>query len=306
MALPGRAATHDDRKWNVRRLTVPNQKIVVGYDGSPDARKAARWALDEAQRTDAPVELLYAYEWPSYVPAAAMMPAAAVFPDAETDDAVGDMLRKAIAAAAGTHPCVRVTARVEHGTAAVALTQRGGDAGLLVVGGPRHSAVRTLLGSTSGSVSAHARCPVVVVRGEPRATDPVVAGVSESPTAGLVLGFAFEQAAVRGVPLRAVHGWPVPDGGRDLLCDANLEAVAAQRRRLDEIVAYWRERFPHVPVSTEVLVGPPGEVLAEAAAGAQLVVAGARARRALRVALRPSVGRHLLHRARCSIALVSP
>jgi nucleotide-binding universal stress UspA family protein len=282
---------------------VPNQKIVVGYDGSPDARKAARWALDEAQRTDAPVELLYAYEWPTYVPAAAMMPAAAVYPDSDTDDAVGDMLSKAIAAAGETHPGVRVGARVEHGTAAVALTQRGAGAGLLVVGGPRHSAVRNLLGSTSASVSAHARCPVVVVRGEPRTTDPVVAGVSDSPTAGTVLGFAFEQAAVRGVPLRAVHGWPPPDGGRDLLCDANLRSVAAERRRVEEIVACWRRRFPAVPVSTEVLVGHPGEVLAEAAAGAQLVVAGARVRRALR-ALRPSISRHLIHRARCSIALI--
>ncbi|MEV6305895.1 universal stress protein [Actinoplanes sp. NPDC051861] len=282
---------------------MPNSKIVVGYDGSPAARKAALWALDEAQRTDAPVELLYAYEWPSYVPAAAMMPAAAVYPDSETDDAVGDMLGRAIDSAAITHPFVRVRARVEHGTAAVALTQRGADAGLLVVGGPRHSAVRNLLGSTSASVGAHARCPVVVVRGEPRTTDPVVAGVHDSPNAGQVLGFAFEQAAVRGVPLRAVHGWPPPDS-RDLLSEANLDAVATERRRLEEIVACWRRRFPSVPVTTEILVGQPGEVLAEAAAGAQLVVAGARIRRALRVALRPSIGRHLLHRARCSIALV--
>ncbi len=283
---------------------MPDHRIVVGYDGSPDAHKAARWALDEAERTDAPVELLYAYEWPTYVPAAAMMPAAAVYPDAETDDAVGDMLSRAIASAAGTHPGVRVHARVEHGTAAVALTQRGADAGLLVVGGPRHSGMRALLGSTAASVSTHARCPVVVVRGEPRATDPVLAGVDDSPAAATVLGFAFEQAAVRGVPVRAVHGWPVPDGGRDLLCERNLEAVAAERHRLDEIVACWRRRFPSVPVTTEVLVGPPGEVLAEAAAGAQLVVAGARVRRMLRMTLHGSVGRQLLHRARCSIALV--
>jgi nucleotide-binding universal stress UspA family protein len=281
---------------------VATQRIVVGYDGSPDARKAARWALDEAQRTGATVELLYAYEWPSYVPAAAMMPAAAVYPDADTDDAVGEMLGRALDTAAATHPCVRLRTRVEHGTAAVALAQRSAEAALVVVGGPRHSAVRALLGSTSASVSAHARCPVVVVRGEPRDTDPVVAGVDDSPAAATVLGFAFEQAAVRGVPVRAVHGWPAPGG--DLLCDANLSAVAAERHRLEAVVDCWRGRFPQVPVTAEVLVGAPGEVLAEAAAGAQLVVAGARTRRALRVTLRPSIGRHLLHRARCSIALV--
>ncbi|MEV0902074.1 universal stress protein [Actinoplanes sp. NPDC049802] len=283
---------------------MATQRIVVGYDGSCDSRKAARWALDEAERIDATVELLYAYEWPSYVPAAAMMPGAAVYPDADADDAVGEMLALAVDAAAATHPGVHLCTRVEHGTAAVALAQRSAEAALVVVGGPRHSVVRSLLGSTSASVGTHARCPVVVVRGEPRTTDPVVAGVDGSPTAGPVLAFAFEQAAVRGVPLRAVHGWPPPDGGRDLLSDANLSAVAAERRRLDAIVACWRRRFPAVPVSTEILVGAPGEVLVEAAAGAQLVVAGARVRRALWTALRPSVGRHLLHRARCSVALV--
>ena len=281
---------------------MATQRIVVGYDGSPGAHKAARWALDEAERTNSSVELLYAYEWPSYVPAAAMMPAAAVHPDTDTDDAVGEMLGRACVAAAATHPGVRLHTRVEHGTAAVALAQRSAEAALVVVGGPRRSAVRALLGSTSASVGMHARCPVVVVRGEPRATAPVVAGVDGSPAAGLVLGFAFEQAAVRGVPVRAVHGWPPPGG--DLLTDANLCAVAAGRRRLEAVVEPWRRRFPRVPVTTEVLVGAPGEVLAEAAAGAQLVVAGARVRRALRVALRPSIGRHLLHRARCSIALV--
>jgi nucleotide-binding universal stress UspA family protein len=281
---------------------VATQRIVVGYDGSPDARKAARWALDEARRTDATVELLYAYEWPSYVPAAAMMPAAAVYPDADTDDAVGEMLGRALETAAVTHPCVRLRTRVEHGTAAVALAQRSAEASLVVVGGPRHSAVRALLGSTSVSVSTHARCPVVVVRGEPRDTAPVVAGVDDSPAAATVLRFAFEQAAVRGVPVRAVHGWPAPGG--DLLCDANLSAVAAERHRLEAVVDCWRGRFPHVPVTAEVLVGAPGEVLAEAAAGAQLVVAGARARRVLRVPFSASIGRHLLHRARCSIALV--
>ncbi|MEV6350757.1 universal stress protein [Actinoplanes sp. NPDC051851] len=284
---------------------MPNQRIVVGYDGSPEARKAARWALDEAERSGAPVELVYAYEWPSYVPAAAMMPAAAVYPDAETDFAVADMLGRAVHNAEASHPGVRVWARIEHSTAAVALIQRGAGAGLLVLGGRRPTGVRAWLGSTSGSVSAHARCPVVVVRGEPRATDPVVVGVDrEGPAAGQVLGFAFEQAAVRGVSLRAVHGWTPPDG-RDMLCQANLAAVTAEQGRLEAMVAGWRQRFPSVAVSTEVVVGPPGEVLAQAAAGAQLVVAGARARRALRAVLRPSVGRHLLHRARCSVALVT-
>jgi nucleotide-binding universal stress UspA family protein len=38
------------------------RKIIVGYDRSTDARAAATWALDEASRTGALVELFYAYE----------------------------------------------------------------------------------------------------------------------------------------------------------------------------------------------------------------------------------------------------
>src|SRR5690349_15097384 len=182
-----------------------------------------------------------------------MLPAAAVNHDLDADLAVAGMLGGAVDTATTTHPGVRVRARVEHSTAAVALIQHAAEASLVVLGGRRPTGVRAWLGSTSGSVSAHARCPVVVVRGEPRVTDPVVAGVDESEVAGPVLGFAFEQAAVRGVPVRAVHGWSPPDG-RDLLCDTNLRAVAEERGRLEAMVGCWRRRFPGVPVSAEVVV----------------------------------------------------
>ena len=45
--------------------TVTTAKIIVGYDTSPESRAAGEWALDEAKRTGASVEFLYAYEWPS-------------------------------------------------------------------------------------------------------------------------------------------------------------------------------------------------------------------------------------------------
>jgi len=37
------------------------RRIVVGYDGSPDARLAADWAVDQAARIGAAVELVYAF-----------------------------------------------------------------------------------------------------------------------------------------------------------------------------------------------------------------------------------------------------
>ncbi|HET6529448.1 MAG TPA: universal stress protein, partial [Actinoplanes sp.] len=41
------------------------RKIIVGYDGSAGARSALRWALDEAVRTGAPVELCAAHGSPA-------------------------------------------------------------------------------------------------------------------------------------------------------------------------------------------------------------------------------------------------
>ena len=41
---------------------MTTRPIVVGYDGSDGARAALHWALDEAERTSAPVRLVYAFE----------------------------------------------------------------------------------------------------------------------------------------------------------------------------------------------------------------------------------------------------
>ncbi|PPK65156.1 universal stress protein [Actinokineospora auranticolor] len=63
-----------------------------------------------------------------------------------------------------------------------------------------------LIGSVSDAVAAHARCPVVVVRGT---AGPIVFGVDGSRAGGAAIGFALEQAAGRGeehaeVPVRLV------------------------------------------------------------------------------------------------------
>ncbi|GIF42843.1 universal stress protein [Actinoplanes xinjiangensis] len=50
-----------------------NNTIIIGYDGSPDARTALTWALDEAARTLAPAEIVYADQWPIWEPAASLV-----------------------------------------------------------------------------------------------------------------------------------------------------------------------------------------------------------------------------------------
>jgi nucleotide-binding universal stress UspA family protein len=63
-------------------------------------------------------------------------------------------------------PPVQVVRFVEEGEPALTLVRRSKDAALLVVGSRGHGAfVGMLIGSVSQYCVAHARCPVVVLRG---------------------------------------------------------------------------------------------------------------------------------------------
>src|SRR4030095_1266272 len=120
---------------------MPARKIIVGYDRSPGARAAAAWALDEASQTGARVEFFYAYEWPSWAPAASTVPAPAVWPDGETDRAIKGAMHEAVASARQTHPTVHTESTIVHNSAALTLIDRSADAGLIVLGCRGHSAV---------------------------------------------------------------------------------------------------------------------------------------------------------------------
>jgi nucleotide-binding universal stress UspA family protein len=279
------------------------KKIIVGYDRSPGANAATAWALDEASRTGAPVEFFYAYEWPTWAPAASMMPAPAVWPDGETDRAIHAMLHDAVTAAKLSHPEVRTGIAIVHAPASLTLIGRSTDAGLVVLGSRGHNAVGGI-GSVSVAVSAHAHCPVVVVRGDPAPAAPVVVGVDESDCAQVALAFAFEQAAARDVPLIVVRALTFATGiweERPFVTDAVTES---ERRALTEMLAGWQHKFPEVDVSAHVVLDHPANALVAAAADAQLVVVGSRGRGAFRGMLLGSVSQHLLHRSPRTVAVV--
>ena len=280
------------------------RRIIVGYDRSPDAKAAAAWALDEAARTGASVEFLFAYEWPAWAPASGTLPVASVWPDGETDRAVKGMLNEAVAAAKQTHPGVPTDTSIVNDSAALTLIDRSAEAALIVLGSRGHSAVAGLLGSVSVAVSAHAHCPVVVVRGEAPASAPVVVGIDDAPSAPVVLAYAVEQAAAHGVPLRVIRAWPPVAGIWEESPIATRTVAPAERQSFDDLVATWRAKFPQVEVSAEAVVDHPAGALAEASRTAQLLVAGTRGRGAVRGMVLGSVSQHLLRHSACTVVIV--
>src|SRR4029450_4718326 len=98
--------------------------------------------------------------------------------------------------------------------------------------------------------------PIVVVRGVADPAAPVLLGVDGSSANGPAVGFAFEEAARRAVPLVAMHAWthpaaPMPDGLLPPFYDAD-DMETEEARVLAEALAGWRDKYPDVVVRPDL------------------------------------------------------
>jgi nucleotide-binding universal stress UspA family protein len=284
--------------------TMSTRTIVVGYDRSVGARAAATWALDEAARTGASVDFLYAYEWPTWAPAGSTMAAPSVWPDGETDRAVRGMLNEVVLNARTTHPTVRTRTSFVHAGAATSLIERSEEASLVVLGSRGTSGVAGLLGSVSVAVSAHASCPVVVAHADTGSAGPVVVGVDDSVSSHEALVFAIEQAVARGTSLRVIRAWAPITGLWENAERFPRVVPAAEREVFEDLVAGWRDKRPGLEISAEAVVDHPAAALSKASLNAQLVVVGTRGRGPVAGILLGSVSQHVLRHSACSVAVV--
>jgi nucleotide-binding universal stress UspA family protein len=182
-------------------------------------------------------------------------------------------------------PWLQVDTAIIDGPPAQALLGASADASLLVVGfrGVGGFAGMTL-GPVSRYVATHAPCPVVVVRQETLAAHrEIVVGVRDLQQSDAALAFAFEEAALRGARLLAVHAWfwfvpglqrvETEAGGQRPTIDPH-EVSAEAATHLDATLAPWRAKYPGVQTGWEVVHAHPARLLAGASARADLVVLG--------------------------------
>lgn len=136
------------------------QRIVVGVDGSTSSRVALTWAIDEARRRKATVEVLIAWHYPTGSP----MYAGVGFDVGELEVAAKATLDGVMkdVDVKGLHAPVKEL--VVAGAAAPALIDAAKGADLLVVGSRGHGGFAgLLLGSVSAQLAHHAPCPLVIV-----------------------------------------------------------------------------------------------------------------------------------------------
>ena len=138
------------------------KRIVVGIDGSEDARRALAWALEEARLRGCAVEAIIAYEVPisSSIPLLTPM----IPPELFREYAEG-AVEKAVRSMVGSDTeAVPVAKFAVAGHPGHVLIDAAAGAELLVVGARGNGGFLGLrLGSVSNYCVHHAPCPVAII-----------------------------------------------------------------------------------------------------------------------------------------------
>ncbi|MDA8075527.1 MAG: universal stress protein [Actinomycetota bacterium] len=139
---------------------MATRRIIVGIDGSEGSRRALRWAIGEAERSDALIEAVTVWQSPF-----AFGGTFGVHVDERNiEEAARKRLAATIADTADDSSAVRIEQVVAEGDPAWVLCHRASGADLLVVGSVGHSPFAgAALGSVSTRCGQCSPCPVVIV-----------------------------------------------------------------------------------------------------------------------------------------------
>ena len=290
--------------------------VVVGFDGSAPSTAALDWAAAEAARRGLPLKVVLAVELGTALPMP--MDSGAPWAMAKIEGAAREVLADAADRARKTDPGLAVESSLVIDTAAAALVDASTSASLIVVGNRGHGdLVGTLLGSVAFGVTAHAQCPVAVVRGGsmrvPGPDAPVVVGVDGSSPSNAAIDEAAELADRAGASLKVVAAYQVPITGwvgvtpwldvypEDELADA---AEGTAKAVLDGARERIRRNHPGLDVEFTAVRARPADALAERSKTAGVVVVGSRGRGGFRSLILGSVSRGLVHNAESPVLVV--
>lgn len=288
-----------------------NGPVVVGIDDFEHSDHLVTTAVREARTRDTALWLAHAYH--GYAPVTPGLPPGFASEQILRDAAEQQLQQLAAEIQAG-HPGLAVKIAAVAGPATPALADLASAASLLVVGGRGAGGLAgQLLGSVSLGVLAHADCPVLVVRGDrDHVTNRVMIGIDvNTPATGAeVVEFAFAEAARRHAHVYAFYAWEDPAllyayGAEVFGPDQRTMALKHGREELAAALSPWKQLYPQVPVSSEVLAGLPAKLLVEATGLADLVVIGGKARGDGHGGMRiGSIAHTVLHHAECPVAIV--
>ncbi|WP_146238325.1 universal stress protein [Streptomyces sp. Act143] len=280
--------------------------VAVGIDGSAASLAAAAWAAREAELRGTSLHLVAA--WPPPNGRAPEPPEAIARRHwaARSLDLARDRLR-------GRHPRLDIRARLLGLAPREALLTAGLTADLLVLGSCGLGGTSAHhLGSTGAETAAQADFPLALVRTTPHPAHPpagpVLLALDTQRVRDDVIAVAFEEAALREVPLRALYAWMPARPVRTYPVMPGPYGHSPHARRaeqwLTEALLPWRQKFPDIRVEEVCLEDVPAGAVTAAAHHAVLAVLGHRIRTAADGARLGAVARAAVHQAACPVLLV--
>lgn len=289
----------------------PRPYILVGIDGSTSSLDALIWAVTEARLRNLPLRLVHAVDYGNFVMGFNPGASESFFQYLET--AGKNFLDEARERVHAIAPDVEVSLHNVTGRPAQVLAEQSSDAFLSVVGSSGLNGFAGLLaGSVAVALTAHGHSPVVVVRApDAHPGGPVVVGVSGAPDSEDAIGWAFQEASLRGAKLLAVLVSSYVPAYFDYV-EPSWEELPGpahedqQAMLLAERLAGWQEKFPEVVVRRVVAAGHPGHVLLGYAQNAQLIVTGTRGHGNFTGWFLGSTSHRLIQHAGCPVLVARP
>ena len=276
-------------------MTGMTDGIVAGYDGSASSDEALRWAAREAWARGTALTICLVW------PAADLRQLGDWGAHDRAQQLGGEILARGVRLAGAVPDLAEVRTVLAEGSPAHVLCERSSTADMVVVGSRGHGGLAdSRLGSVSWQVASHGQGRIVVVRGQWRPVNQapglVLAGIDGSPDSLDALTFAFEEAALRDVPLVALCAL-TDEPGR----------IGGARRMEEEFTRLMTSRekeHPEITVLRQVSFGTPRSALLRASAEAQMLVVGARGLGGLEGMSLGSVAGALVHHSPCPVAVV--
>lgn len=265
--------------------------ILVGYNQTPEAQAAFRWALQAARMRHIPVHV---------VQAGRVAPPHGHDPQAP---ALKEL------AANSVDWGVAITTEQVPAASLADLAHAAGPDTILVIGA-RHatSGLHALLGGTTTAVIREAACPLVIARPAAHSSGPVVVGLRDHPASLQTLAWAFDHASRHHLALHAVHTYtqPVytPDGAQESPAELAHRTTQVEDLLLHEEVAGFVELYPDVALTSQAVHDSAAHALIQASGDASLVVLGTRAHSLVLALLVGSPPLVVAPRSACSVAVI--